>query len=195
MNSLPQWILVLIGLGGGLFLIFLFNPPHSKCDSQFELFKKHQTPFLFLDPQKPNMTKTQLEKSMEECRKSNNSGGCYPFFEGVQKMVNDLKIITGDCGDDVKSRSEVQSAVWKSMTFIFELAWGTKPPKSQYENISWFDHLNIAIYCDLRTYIMNNYNKEKWEDFRENILTSLPGSTDLGRDKTWKLSLFTVSCK
>ena len=131
---------------------------------------------------------------MVECRSGNNSGACFPFFDGVDRMTKQLQSVSKECIDDIKSHDEVRDGIWKSTNFIFELAWGPKPPKSEYERLSWFDHLNLSIYCNLRGFIFNNYNKDTWDEFREKVLASLPGASELGREKTWKFSLFTLNC-
>lgn len=195
LNSLPRAILVGGALALGLFLIFVMNPPHTKCDAQFEIFKNSQTPFLFKDPQKKFMDETQLQTTMAVCKDRNMPGSCFRFFEGLKLLVKDIKTISYDCRPKILSKSEVSSSLWQSLGFIFELAWGKNPPQSYLDKMGWLDSLHVNVLCDLQALVKESFSEADWEAFREKTLANLPGAATLDRREVWNRSLFTLKCQ
>lgn len=185
MNNLPRAMLVALGLVGGLILIYLVTPPFTACTAQYEVIQKSLTPYLYLDPRKKHIVKTGMQKSVEDCKLTNNSGGCFPFFEGSQKMVHELRVVSPECAAEVLEKSEIKSALFQSTRFMVALAWGAAPPKSEFERDGWYDNLNKAIFCELKTFLQNNF-KDDWASFIDETLQSLPGSNELQGPKGWR---------
>ncbi len=195
LNSLPRWALVGGSLAIGLFLILLFNPPHTACDSQFEIFQKSETPFLYKDAAKKFDLDTGYEKTKKMCAENRLPGSCFQFFEGIRLLVKDLKTISLECRPKISARSEVSNALWDGLGFIFELAWGTTPPKSYYDKAGWLDSTHMTIFCDLQKFVQDSFSQDDWVQFREKTLTSLPGANTIGRAEAWNRSLFTLKCQ
>lgn len=194
LNSLPKTVLVGGALALGLFLIFMLNPPHTKCDSQFEIFQKAQTPFLYKDPAKKFMDETQMQTSVAVCKDRNLPGSCFQFFEGLRLLTKDIKTISYECRSQILSRSEVSSSIWLGLGTIFELAWGKTPPQSYLDKMGWLDNLHTSVFCDLQALAKESLATE-WDAFRERTLAALPGAAQMDRKEVWNRSLFTLKCQ
>jgi hypothetical protein len=195
LNSLPRSILVGGALAVGLVMILILNPPHTKCDSQFEIFQKSQTPFLFKDPQKKFMNETALQTTMNVCREKNQSGSCFQYFESLKVLIKDIKTISLECRPQILSKPGVSSTLWDSLGFIFELAWGKTPPANYLDKLGWLDNVHVGIFCDLQALIKESFSEDDWVSFREKTLTGLPGAASLDRKEVWNRSLFTLKCQ
>lgn len=194
LKSLPRSVLVGGALALGLFLIFLLNPPHTKCDSQFEIFQKAETPFLYKDPAKKFVEEPEWQTSLAICKTKALPGACFPFFEGLRYLIKDIKTISYDCRADILSKTEVSKGIWESLGAIFSLAWGDKPPMSYLDKMGWLDLVHKNIFCDLQALTKENFSQGEWEAFREKTLSSLPGAATIGRNEVWNRSLFTLKC-
>lgn len=194
LNSLPRSVLVAGALAVGLLFIFIMNPPHTKCDSQFEIFQKAQTPFLYKDAEKKFMDETVLQSSMKNCKDRNLPGSCFQFFEGLRILIKDLKTVSYDCRSEVLSKSEVTNSIWQSLGFIFEIAWGVQPPTSYLDKMGWLDSVHVSVFCELQSFAKEGYPVSDWEAFREKTLANLPGASTMDRKEVWNRSLFTLKC-
>lgn len=194
LNSLPRSVLVGGALAVGLLVIFLMNPPHTKCDSQFEIFQKAQTPFLYKDPAKKFMDETVLQSSMKICKDRNLPGSCFQFFEGLRFLTKDIQTISYDCRSEVLAKPEVASSIWQSLGFIFELAWGKTAPQSYLDKMGWLDTVHVNVFCELQSLAKESFSEEEWAAFREKTLTNLPGAATIDRKEVWNRSLFTLKC-
>lgn len=195
LNSLPRTVLVGGALALGLLLILFLNPPHTKCDSQHEIFKKSQTPFLYKDPAKKFMDETQLQTNIAVCKDRNLPGSCFQLFEGMKILVKDIKTISYECRSEILSKPEISNALWQSLGFIFELAWGKNPPQSYLDKLGWLDTMHTTVFCDLQALIKESFSTSEWESFREKTLTNLPGAAQMDRKEVWNRSLFTLKCQ
>jgi hypothetical protein len=195
LNSLPKSILVGGALAVGLVIIFLIKPPHTKCDSQFEIFQKAETPFLYKDPTKKFMEETQVQTSMNACKQTNSPGSCFQFFEGLKFLIKDIQTISYDCRPGILSKSEISTALWQSLEFIFEIAWGKNPPANYLDKLGWLDNVHVSVFCDLQALMKESFSEDEWTTFREKMLAGLPGAQALGRKEVWNRSLFTLKCQ
>lgn len=173
LNSLPRSILVAGALAIGLFLILVMNPPHTKCDSQYEIFQKSQTPFLYKDPAKKFMEEPQLQTSIKTCQSKDLPGACFQFFEGLRYLVKDIKTISYDCRSDILSKPEISKSIWQSLQVIFELAWGQTPPQSYLDKMGWLDNVHVSAFCELQNLAKESFPQSDWEAFREKMLTEI----------------------
>ncbi len=193
MKSLPQNLFVFLILVGILVLIFTVQKPHSVCDSQQEVFKLNQTPFLYLDPKK-NTKKTDLEKFVDFCKSTNSPGGCLDFFEGMRKLHTDLENAPSGCTEGLANLPEVQSAIFTALELMVHLAWGTKPPMTSFERNGWLDSSQVAVFCDFKKLINANMGSDKWKAFVEQQMSSLPGASLLPRNDMWSRTLLSDPC-
>lgn len=196
LKSLPTSVLVGGALAIGLVLIFVLNPPHTKCDSQYEIFQSSQTPFLFKDPTKKFMEESVLQSSMMVCKNKNASGACFQYFEGLRFLIKDIQTISLECRSKILSKSEVSIALWQSLGFIFEIAWGPSGgPQNYLDKLGWLDNVHASVFCDLQALIKESFSEGEWTSFREKTLGELPGASTMDRKEVWNRSLFTLKCQ
>ncbi len=194
LNSLPRAVLVAGALMIGLVFLLLTNPPHTACDSQYEIFKDAQTPFLYKDPKKKFMDETALQSSMNVCQVRPMPGTCYQFFDGLKNLINDVKTVSRECRSEVLAKPEISNALFDSLSLIFNLAWGEKPPESYLDKMGWLDTVHKSTFCEIQMIVKENFTESRWTQFREATLANLPGASLLDRKEVWNRSLFTLKC-
>jgi hypothetical protein len=192
--SLPKAIIVFLALFVSLMIIMILQPPHTACNSQFEVFQASQTGFLYLDPKITYKKTTGLDKSIELCKYANSPGGCLDFFNGMKKLHRDLDAIPTDCANEVMGDSSIQQPLWGALEFMVQLAWGTKPPESSFERAGWFDNYHLAVFCDLKRLAINRYGNDSWSRFVDAQLKVLPQSQTLPRNESWQRSVLSFPC-
>jgi len=194
-SKLPRSIFVGLVLVVALILIFMLNPPHSVCDSQFAIFKADQTPFLYLDPKKPYMKTSGYQASYDKCSASNNLGACADLFGATRQLMSDLASGNPRCHTEFFNKAEVKKALTDTMSLMIRLAWGNQPPASIYEKNGWLNSNHMYLYCELKANFLNHYGKPAYETWREKQMQALPNPKNIDRREVWNRSLVSIDCK
>ncbi|MBX9766003.1 MAG: hypothetical protein K2X47_01920 [Bdellovibrionales bacterium] len=193
LESLPKPILVGGILIIGLILIYAFNPPHSVCHSQMEIFKKNLTPWVFNDRKLVETSK--LTKSINTCKAGNTPGSCLEMFDYVRRTLTELESMPLDCHPEVGTLPEVKRAVTTVLSLLIEIAWGTKPPADEFERQAWFDTAHLSTICDLTRFQKSLYGEEEWLAYVDTRIQSLPEAATLPRDQAWAKMILSVPCR
>ena len=195
-KSLPRTVFAILILGVGILLIIMFDPPHTLCRSQVDDFKEKQKVFLFEGEKKilGKQTAPEIEKYLDLCIQRNGPGGCAEYFYRLKEMLRDLDNVSSQCKAYVGEVSNVKNAFWQSVEVLVRAAWGANPPKSSSQRAGWLSTSEIGLYCQLKSQCLKMYGKSPWEAFREKMLTALPGSEKMTREKVWSLNLLSTNC-
>jgi hypothetical protein len=183
-------------IGFGILFILVANPPRTVCDSQYEEFQKDQVGRLTINPKltvKPS--KTTFHLAVEQCRFSNNMGGCLEFFEHLKIVLRDLSTTTEKCYADMGGRNEVKDTLWLSFELITRLAWGEAPPRTYRDSSGWLDTPNIAIFCELKGVMMKFYGSERLNAFSRDLIPRLPGASGMKFSEAWPRSVLSKGCR
>ncbi len=172
-----------------------FNPPHTPCQSQKELFIKKHTPFFILDSSQKFQKQTGFEKAKTLCRHSNSPGGCLELFSQIGELIKDLQGTTSECFKPVISSREFREPLWETSDLLVRIAWGDKPPQGIYERMGWLDNSHLALFCKSKDILTRGLGEERWNRFRETLLNELPGAKEIGRNEAWKLTILSVVCE
>ena len=194
-RALPKNILAFLSIAGGIVLILVIHPPYTVCESQIEVVKKAQQSFLYRE--KPNsevLKTTKYQYLRDRCKASNDPGGCYELFRGVNVLLEDMNALSQACGPAAGSTNEIHRALWETVELLLRLAWGEKPPDLRTAKFGWLDVADVTLFCKLKTRISSVYGDEQWVAFREKMMTELPGAKALTRNQIWDLSLFSENC-
>lgn len=180
----------------GILFILLANPPRTVCDSQYEEFQKRQIGQLTLDPKlKIKPSKTAFHLAVEQCRFSNDIGGCLEFFNILKSVLRDLDVTNENCYSDVGGRNEVKDTLWVSLELITRIAWGEAAPRNYQESAGWLDSTNVALFCDLKETMNRFYGKEKLNSFSRDLLPKLPGGSQIKFSDAWPRSILSKGCR
>jgi hypothetical protein len=193
-TTLPRWAFVGGVLVIGIFLLLIINPPHSVCDSQMEVLKTSQTPFLYLDGKKKYIKTTGFDAAFKNCRNGNSLGACVDLFSNVQKLAQDVEGSNPECVVDLADTREIKKAFRDTQELMVELAWGNQPPESTYDKFRWLDNNHMFLFCKLTDIRMRGEGKEGWESWREKTMMALPNPANLPRAELWRRSIFSASC-
>lgn len=186
--------LAVCAIAGGIIFIILSDPPRSVCDAQVESIKESQKLFLYLDPKKQAIKTTKYQAQRDRCKATNNPGGCYELFQSIRTLLQDFSAVSSECGGAIGGMTEVNRALWETVELLVKLAWGEKPPASYNEKFSWLDAADINLFCKLKARITYVYGEPAWNNFRERMMTELPGAKDLSRNQVWEMTLLSENC-
>jgi hypothetical protein len=193
-SLLPKGVIAFLAIVGGIAYIIISSPPHTVCDSQIEVFRKTQQSFLFLNPKKKGIKTTKYEILRDNCKATNNPGGCYELFQELKTMNRDLETLPKECSSAVGSVTEVKRAIWESAELMVALAWGEKPPSTYYSKFGWLDRADISLFCSLKARATGLFGESQWNSFRERVFKTLPGAAEMARNQIWDMSILSENC-
>ena len=192
LRKTPKTIIAIVALIIGYGLIMASSPPRTVCDEQLDVFKTAQKSFL------ANQGKTQRSMAVqlfELCKSENGPGGCFDFFLNLRKMVEDLERIPKTCSGTLAEDPMIQQLLLKSLSLMSQIAWGDKPSAQvQAKRTGWLDAADFRLFCKMKTLASRIYGEDQFQTFRESVLSSLPGASELSRDQIWARSIFSQSC-
>lgn len=177
LSVIPKGWLAVIAIGGGIALIILADPPHSLCESQIDVFQQEQMRFLFLDPQRKAITTTKYQMLIDQCKATNDPGGCYELFHEMRVLLRDLDSVPNQCLSAVAAIPQVKTALLDVTKLLVQLGWGEKPPSTYFEKFGhWLDRADISLFCWLHRVISGAYGESSWRDLRDKTIAQLPGA-------------------
>jgi hypothetical protein len=195
LRVIPKNMLAFLAIAGGiLFWVVIYDPPHTVCDSQLEAVKKTQAKFLYKDPKAKKINTTRYQTLYDNCKVTNQPGGCYELFREMKRLLEDLSNLSRECGAELGAVAEHKKALWDVMDLLLRIAWGTQPPGAYHAKFGWLDTADISLFCSLKNRITTFYGELAWSTFREKMMKELPGAKDLAREQVWDLSLFSENC-
>ena len=193
--SLPKNVLATVAILIGIGLILLLKPPHSKCDTQKELFRENVQKYFFIEYKKRELIKkNRFTSTLNECRFDGKPGSCFDFFDLLRKLNRELVTVSDQCMSEIVGAVEIKSALWDGAEVMTRLAWGEKPPDSYAERQGWLSEADIALFCGVKRQLIRAFGSERWRKFRESQFKKLPGADQLSRNEVWARILFSVKC-
>ncbi len=191
--SVSRTTFVIIALGVGIVLMILLDPPYGLCDAQVDGFKERQKSFLYKKKSKfESQPKALVLRDM--CLQTNAPGGCYEYFAKLKMMLNDLNQIQSQCRTDVGGISALKKTYWAAADLLVKIAWTEKPPESIQDKKSWLTASDMNLYCNLKRLSTDYFGPERWKNFQEKVMKTLPQAEKLGRNKVWGLSILSENC-
>ena len=190
--SLPKTVVAIGAILIGFIFMMVNDPPRSACDAQMELFRESQKKFLYSATEmgKPSTAK----ESYEICKGDNSPGGCYQYFEYLKKLNADIANIPEECADKAASEPQIQNWLRKSMNLMVLMAWGERAPASYAQRNGWFDASEVTLFCELKKSAVHVFGTDVYAQWREEMLTSVPGYEKVGREQAWQKSLVSTAC-
>ena len=193
--NLSRQMIAFLALAGGILFIVISDPPRTVCDSQIDVLKDEETPFLFKDRAKKSRKEATYRSIIDQCKATNSPGGCFELFMQLRHMVRSLSTVPIECDSKTASLGAVRKVIRESIELMVQLAWGEKVPDVYFEKYGWLDHSDMNLFCSLKDYYIRYWGKDTWEQFREKMMLALPGADKLSRQKLWDNTIFSSNCK
>lgn len=211
LEKIPRKILVPAVIICAVGLFFVIREPHSRCDSQSEVFVDSERGLLF-PKQVNNQTRPPAyPKAMGACKSSNSPGGCYEIFRILSKLEQDLRSSPQECLSKFGEIGPVRQALSEGLMLLTMLAWGDSPPADTgMSKFSWLEAPDLSLFCHLKNIYKLVYGDEAFESLRLSIQGNLPmkakmieglnpsmvttTTIPLSNEEIWARSLFSVRC-
>ena len=192
--KLSKAAIAIIGLVVGLGFILFTNPPHTPCTSQLDQLKIKYTPSFVLDTTSRYQKTTGFRKSFLDCKNTKNSGGCFAVFRLVEGLYSELAAVQISCFKAVASVSEFRDPMWGTARLLAEMAWKNEPSNNKRTH-AWLDRSHLSLFCKLKNHLVRLDGQNRWDNFREDVLRSLPATENMQRTDIWKKSIFAINCQ
>ncbi len=192
--ALPKPVLALGAIVLGFFLLVMFNPPATVCDSQMELFREAEQSFIYPMKTKGADHPALIIEMFDACQVSNDPGGCFNLFKGLKKLSVDLRNIPHQCSETAGDEKEIKAWLLRSLELMVQIAWGEKGPTSYYDKQSWFDSSDLALFCSLKSNASQILGEDAMNTWRIGVTQQLPMVAHMDKDDVWRKSLFSTPC-
>lgn len=196
LSTLSRGTLATLAIGAGILFIIFSDPPQSLCQSQVNFLKEQQKGFLFAaGPKERSSHGGNFQQMAAYCLKGDGPGACYEVFAKMRVVVRDLKSVPEECSSQIGDMPEVKQALWGTVRYMTNAAWGKVPPASYVDKLAWLDQADVALFCGLRAQITRFYGESSWDQYRESLFTELPGAKSLQRKDAWQKMLLSEDCR
>lgn len=194
LSSLPRIVIAIAAIVGGLIFIVLANPPKTVCDAQLDIFRESQKTFLFGVSEKGRQRPPLIKALIDLCQRDNSSGGCFELFERAKKLSIDLSNVPAECSEVAASEQVISESLKKIVKLMVQLAWAERIKSKYGERQGWFDASDVALFCSLRSRMIQLQGNGAFTEWREAVLRGLPSVDNMEREQVWQSSLFSVQC-
>ena len=189
----PRTLLALVAIAIGYVLIIGFNPPRTICDEQLDVFKSSQK--AFLGSMSAKVARSPADQLFEMCKSDNGPGGCFDYFLNARGMVDGLERIPKNCAATVGNDDLIKKWLLKSLTLMTQIAWGDSSTGVYVsKKHSWLDAADLRLFCRLKAMANRFYGTESFDQYRESLLSTLPGADKMSREQKWSRSIFSSTC-
>ncbi len=192
MHRFSKTVIAIFGLTIGLGFILLSNPPHTPCASQLEQLKSKYTPAFILDTSSRYQKTTGFRRAFLYCKEANSPGGCFTLFHSVERLLSELTAVQANCFEHVSGISEFRDPMWSTATLLAESAWKNRSNREPY---AWLDRSHLSLFCKIKNHLIRLNGQTRWDNFREEILKTLPGTENVQRAEIWRKSIFAINCQ
>lgn len=164
---IPEWLFVLIILGGGVTFFFFDKPLISVCDAQIQDFSNGQVGKLFpravrvLNPLTGGVYfDDNLLRSKNHCIDSPKGTGCYQYFKIIQGVLYDFKKLENKCLKKLSESASISRLFEDYLMAMTLMAWGEYPPRSQAQKTGWLAEPDVKTFCTVKNYYEEFYPPE-----------------------------------
>lgn len=214
LNSLPKPILVV-----GIFILFvlsfyIFNPPHTICDTQKESVQELFKGILYPTKFKKSVIPPQIIRAKETCLQGVSSGACYEYFSVLKNLAKEVLKAPLECSGQVYEIKEISHSLTEGIEKMSLVAWGEQPPEPGVARFGWFKESELLLFCILKDAYVRAHSEAAWGELRSSIYKKYPGealvlSKDPGSSaavrimapqkfsegEIWNRSLFSIRCE
>ena len=209
-SQMPKMLLALIAMTGTVIFLFVFNPPHTICDTQVDSMKENLAGPVFPTVVKKNTIQPFIKRAQETCKTGHSAGACYEYFSILKMIAKQVDNGSPECRTQLIGVNEVQAALKDGVEIMALAAWGAQPPASPAMRFGWMQESELAVFC----YIKDTYEKalgeEAWTALRLKVNKKYPGenatlsnldsegpkaSEKMSDNEIWPKSIFSVRCE
>lgn len=207
--QMPKMLLAFLAIAGTVIFLFVFNPPHTICDTQTEGTKENLVGPIFPATVKKNVMQPTIKAAQENCKTGRSAGACYEYFSILRMVAKQIDNGSPECRAQILSISEIQKTLKDGVEIMALSAWGSQPPASPQLRFGWMQESELAIFCYIKGTYEKSLGEEAWSALRLQINKKFPGepstTSDLGVDPLkasatmsdndiWTKSIFSVRC-
>lgn len=156
---IPESVFVLIILIGGLYYFMFETPLYSVCNAQINDFVKVQRGKFFPGG---SYSYNRLSDSRKKCVSSIRGFGCNEYFLIMASAMQDLARLEDKCLVELSQNPYFSGVISQYMRTMVQLAWGERPPATQFDKTSWIDQRALKTFCQVRQYYRRLYTEQQW---------------------------------
>lgn len=193
LGLIPKPLLILIAVSLGVAFYIYTNPPVSKCDAQKENYQNALAGHIY--PQTGRFARAPVfDQAFEKCKIANSQGGCHELFSVLRRATRELRGSPRDCRREISLMPPVRRVLRTGLLLMSQLAWGEEPPELN-AKLGWLDLQDVALFCELSDLLNQTMTESEWETYRNTVMTSMPGATELSFEEQWQRGLFSLRCE
>lgn len=148
----PEWLFVVIILIGAVAYFMYDQPLYKLCDAQISEFSKSQRGKLL----------GRLTPARKKCISSVRGSGCVEYFQIFESAVNSMPKLQEKCLRELSEMPMISLSFGQYLRTMVLLAWGERPPSTQFEKVGWLRPADLKTFCSVREFYNMFYPTEQW---------------------------------
>ena len=173
--QMPKMLVALIALTATVVFLFVFNPPHTICDTQVETVKENLVGPVFPAIVKKNTLQPQIKNAQQSCKTGHSAGACFDYFSILKMIAKQIDNSSPECRAQVIGVSEIQAALKDGVEIMALAAWGPQPPASPAARFGWMQESELAVFCYIKDVFEKALGEEAWTALRLKVNKKYPG--------------------
>lgn len=148
----PEWVFVCVILVGGLAYFIYDRPLYRLCDAQIQEFSRAQQGKLI----------GRLVPARKRCIGSIRGSGCVEYFQIFETAVSSMPKLQEKCLRELSEMPMISLSFGQYLRTMVLLAWGDRPPGTQFEKVGWLTAADLKTFCRVREFYNMFYPQEQW---------------------------------
>ena len=207
--QMPKMALALLAMVATVIFLFVFNPPHTICDTQLDTLKENLVGPLFPTVIKKNTIQPHIKATLETCKAGHSAGACFEYFSILKMIAKQIDNASPECRAQLIDVKEVQTALKEGVEIMALAAWGSQPPASPAMRFGWMQESELAVFCYIKDVYEKALGEEVWSNLRLQVNKKFPGESPssssldvegpkaiekMSDNEIWTKSIFSVRC-
>lgn len=149
---IPEWMFVAVILVGALAYFMYDKPLYKLCDAQISEFSRSQKGKLL----------GRLSPARKKCINSIRGSGCVEYFQIFESVVASMPKLQEKCLIELAETPMISLSFGQYLRTMVQLAWGDRPPGTQFEKVGWLKSSDLKTFCRVREFYNMFYPQEQW---------------------------------
>ncbi len=198
-SNLPEWLIILVVICGGVFSFFIFKETSNPCTFQIEQFRLSTKGVLYPIKIKNATRPPTFSTHRDQCKASSSLGGCQDFFTDLRLIQEAFGLVSKKCESPPAEAPEVLKQIEGALELLIKLSILPKEGILNLETVQQLSPPEVAIFCKLKQNYLKIAGVGSWQNLSQKAVASVMSevSSDqsgLGIESLKKKSILGLNC-
>lgn len=194
LESLPKFIIGPAAVIVGILYFVIQDPPKTVCDTQFEIFKKEQSKYIFGYTKNGITIPAGMQKDIKTCQEGNSPGACYDWLQGLKTTLHGSRNLPQECGSRLGELAPYGTWMDQSLFLFSQISWNdTNAVRADFFN--WLESDDIDIFCRLKREYIRLKGEQAYNNAQMALLNQLVTLKKIPAKDVWPRTVLSYKCR